>query len=150
MELKYERVMAPFLLLHVNRWGGGHRAGSGRVLRWRLLVLGARGSGMQHPACNVKPRASAGLLAGVAHPYATAAREPMAPDSALHLHASPWGSLMGRYAGRDPEGPRLLVKGIKAVWRQSAPAIARTLQVRGLVSKGGEPGEGAAEGGAAC
>jgi hypothetical protein len=116
MELKFEKVFCPLLLMHVNRCGGDERA----------LRACARPSGAGLNTAHRAPRHS---RARACKPTRTA----RAPNRLVSRPFQP-----NRYAGRAYETAAqaergagvLAIKGVKAIWRQSAPLIQATLQVR--------------------
>jgi hypothetical protein len=129
MELKFEKVFAPLLLLHVNRCGGGARAADG---------VGASGL---HKKRGTRAGIVPAAFPGGARSSLVGARRRRSSVGPCDLNATPPAhqtlGARGRYAGRAFETSAqaaegrgaLAIKGVKAIWRQSAPIVANTLQV---------------------
>lgn len=119
MELKFERMCLPFMLLHVNRHAWASTTAS-------LHMAECPSSSACTPACaNVKnvPHAHAPFVPQVDRK----------PEQCLRLVQ---GSMCdGRYAGRAFDNAEqlaegkgsLLIKGLKSTWRQAAPIVRTTL-----------------------
>lgn len=128
MDLKFERVCQPFMMLHVNR----------SALPLLTLIC----------MCTISAHIYSCMTTHIHHVVhgiyilfivtrwrlESKERHACSPAADLRQSVIPWWGC-GRYAGQGYEreedvgrGGTLLVKGLKSMWRQAAPIVRNTLQ----------------------
>jgi hypothetical protein len=128
IELKYERVMCPFMLLHVNRCDYGmstlHVLVQQPVHVYRGIGVHEQRSLTSFKLC---PRQHQTFLLGPVHMPACLLSETSVSSWCVCRYA---GCSYETAAAAEAGEGSMLVKGVKAVWRQSAPLLQHTLMVR--------------------
>ena len=142
LDIKYEKVCQPFMLLHVNRWSsaGGYCPHALRrctllCLNYSLYKIAAR---REEVSCFAIGTASLALhstiLGSEVHDiHQITHRNVHSPTwlSSSHQEVCIWQICWAVFrdwgAGQRGKGA-LMVKGLKSMWRQAAPILRTTLQ----------------------
>jgi hypothetical protein len=124
MELKFEQVMRPFLLLHVNRYAG----------RWGVWVWVCRGAGgecigpseLQSAGLRVQLLVSANRTAAGGVQLRGSGSCSLGPTRRRPPARPPCRSFTSEQQYAEGQGS-LVAKGLKSMWRQSAPYVRSVL-----------------------